>query len=152
MESILESVKKMLGLEKEYTAFDPELIIYTNMALGVLTQLGAGPSGGFSITGYDETWSDYLPNDDPLSKRLEMIKTYIYMKVRLVFDPPNGSVLESFNKQISELEWRINVTVDPGDKTVEEIVSDDSYLKARENGLHILQSKSVEQEGWQNGQ
>lgn len=148
MDGILESIKKMLGLEKEYQAFDPELIIFINMAFSVLTQLGAGPEEGYSITGYDETWSDYLASEDPLSKQLELVKTYIYMKVRLAFDPPNGSVLESFNKQISELEWRINVVVDPGNKTVEEIVSDDSYLRAREDGLRILQSKSFEQEDW----
>ena len=148
MDSILESVKKMLGLEKEYEAFDPELIIFINMAFSVLTQLGVGPSGGYSITGYDETWGDYIPNDDSLSKQLEMVKTYVYMKVRLAFDPPNGSVLESFNKQISELEWRINVTVDPGEVALEDVVSDDTYIKARENGLRILQSKSVEQEDW----
>lgn len=144
MDSILESVKKMLGLEKEYKAFDPELIIFINMAFSVLTQLGVGPSDGYSITGYDETWSNYLPSDDSLSKQLEMVKTYVYMKVRLAFDPPNGSVLESFNKQISELEWRINVVVDPGDVALEDVISDDTYIKARENGLHILQSKSVE--------
>lgn len=145
MDSIFESIKKMLGLEKEYTAFDPELIIFINMAFSTLTQLGVGPSEGYSITGYDEVWTDYLSNDDPLSKQLEMVKTYIYMKVRLAFDPPAGSVLEAFNKQIAELEWRINVVVDPGNVTIEEIVSDDSYIKARENGFNILQSN--EQEG-----
>lgn len=134
MESILTSVKKMLGIAEDYTQFDPELIMFINMAFSVLTQLGVGPASGYLITSNSETWSDFLDSTKPLDTRLEMVKTYIYMKVRLAFDPPTGSVLDSFNRQISELEWRLNVAVDPGNKTLEEILADDTYFKALERG------------------
>ena len=132
MESILTSVKKALGITEDYIQFDPELIMFINMAFSVLTQLGVGPASGYMITSESETWSDFLGTTAPLDTQLEMVKTYVYLKVRLVFDPPTGSVLDAFNRQISELEWRLNVAVDPGDKTLEEIVSDDTYFKVFE--------------------
>ena len=133
MESILTSVKKALGITEDYIQFDPELIMFINMAFSVLTQLGVGPASGYMITSESETWSDFLGTTTPLDTQLEMVKTYVYLKVRLVFDPPTGSVLDAFNRQISELEWRLNVAVDPGDKTLEEIVSDDTYFKVFES-------------------
>lgn len=112
MESILMSVKKMLGIVNEYKHFDDEIIMHINSVFSILTQLGVGPSDGFRIDDNADLWTDFIAD----SKKLEMVKTYVYMKVRLMFDPPTSSaVMESMNRQISELEWRINVTVDPGD-------------------------------------
>lgn len=111
-ESILNSVKKLLGLESDYTPFDTDLIMHINSVIMVLRQMGVGPLSGYSITGPEETWADYLGADEPL---LEAVKSYIYLKVRTVFDPPSNSyVMDAIQKQISEYEWRLNVEVDPG--------------------------------------
>lgn len=115
MESILTSIKKTIGLTEEYDHFDPDIIMYINTVFVVLTQLGVGPAGGFRIEGEDAEWRDFL--DDNIL--LEDVKTYVGMRVRLMFDPPQSSaVIESMNRIISELEWRISVTVDPGEPTV----------------------------------
>lgn len=114
MDSILTSIKKLLGIGEEDTNFDQDLIIHINTALAVLTQLGVGPASGFYIEDNSTIWDDFV-SDDP---RLNSIKTYIYMKVRMVFDPPaSSSTADAFNKYISELEWRLNATVDPGDSS-----------------------------------
>lgn len=111
-DSILTTIKKLLGIAEDDTSFDTDVMININMALNVLFQLGVGPETGFSITGNTETWSDYISD----MSKLEMIKTYIYLKVKLIFDPPQSSrVIESIENQIKELEWRANVQVDPGD-------------------------------------
>ena len=111
MESILTSIKKMLGISEEYTHFDEDLIMHINSALAVLCQLGVGPSEGFFITNKSAVWSDFVLD---LSK-LQFIKTYVYQKVKLVFDPPSSSAaLQALNESIKEFEWRINVQVDPG--------------------------------------
>lgn len=111
-ESILNSIKKLLGLEPDYTPFDTDLIMHINSVIMILRQMGVGPSSGYSITGPEETWADYLGSDEPL---LEAVKSYIYLKVRTVFDPPSNSyVMDAIQKQISEYEWRLNVEVDPG--------------------------------------
>lgn len=111
MESILTSIKKMLGIAEEYTHFDADLIMHINSVLVVLTQLGVGPSEGFSIKDENDEWMDFLPD----GYNLELVKSYVYMKVRLLFDPPQSSaVMESMNRMISEFEWRINTTVDNG--------------------------------------
>lgn len=110
MISILTSVKKMLGIEAEYDHFDADIIMHINSVFMILTQLGIGPAGGFTIEDDTTTWFDFLPAND-LS--LEGVKTYIYMKVRLMFDPPtSAAVLSSMERQISELEWRLNHAVD----------------------------------------
>ena len=118
MESILTSIKKLLGIVEEYEHFDADIIMHINSAFSVLTQLGVGPEEGFRIKDASTVWSDFL-YDDP---RLEMVRTYVYLKVKLVFDTASSSsaVIESINRQIQELEWRINVTVDP-DQREEEI-------------------------------
>lgn len=106
-EGILESIKKMLGLLKEYTAFDSDIIIHINSVFTILNQLGVGPKEGFKITGYEEQWSDFT--NDKLN--IENVKTYVYLKVRLLFDPPlNSSVLDSTKQLISEYEFRLNIT------------------------------------------
>lgn len=104
--SILISTKKKLGLDQAYEQFDMEIISYINSALAILTQLGVGPEDGLNIDGPNNTWDELFVD----SKKIELAKSYIYLKVRLLFDPPTSSfVLESMNKQLSEYEWRINV-------------------------------------------
>lgn len=117
-DSILTSIKKLLGITEEYKHFDIDIIMHINSAFSVLTQLGVGPQKGFRIEDDGTEWSEFLLDDN----RLEMVKTYIYLKVKLAFDSSNlsSAVIDSINRQINELEWRINVTVDP-DKTEEEI-------------------------------
>lgn len=111
MESILTSIKKLLGIVEEYEHFDVDIIMHINSAFSVLTQLGVGPEEGFRIEDASTEWSDFL-YDDP---RLEMVRTYVYLKVKQVFDSNSSSsaVIEAINRQIQELEWRINVIVDP---------------------------------------
>lgn len=115
MDSILDSVKKNLGIPAEYTVFDPDIIMHINSAFFVLSQLGVGPEKGFSISSKDDTWDSYITKDE----NLEAVKTYVYLKVRITFDPPSSSfVLTSMENQIKELEWRLNVAVDRGEGTV----------------------------------
>lgn len=105
MESILNSIKKMLGITPEYTHFDTDLTMHINSVLMILTQLGVGPEEGYTISNEFATWGDFIGDN----KNLESIKSYVYLKVKLLFDPPASStVLESTNRLISELEWRIN--------------------------------------------
>ena len=109
MDSILTSIKKMLGIEAAYDQFDADLIMHINSTLSVLTQLGIGPETGFFITDVNSTWFDFL-KDDP---RLGLVKSYMYLKVKLLFDPPSGSAaIESMNRIVSEFEWRIQVAAD----------------------------------------
>lgn len=106
MESILTSIKKMLGITEEYDHFDADLIMHINSVFMVLTQLGVGPSEGFRIEDELATWNDIIPAD----KNFEIIKSYMHLKVKLLFDPPLSSVvLGSMERMISEFEWRINV-------------------------------------------
>ena len=108
--SILTSIKKLLGIAEEDTSFDQDIIMHINTVFAILAQLGVGPANGFSIEDDGAIWSDYLGN----VTNLELVKSYIYMKVRSMFDPPTSSILvDAMNKNISELEWRINTTVDP---------------------------------------
>ena len=107
--SILTSIKKLLGVAEEDTSFDQDIIMHINTVFAILAQLGVGPANGFSIEDDGAIWSDYLGN----AANLELVKSYIYMKVRSMFDPPTSSILaDAMNKNISELEWRINTTVD----------------------------------------
>ena len=106
MESILTSIKKMLGITEEYDHFDADLIMHINSVFMILTQLGVGPSEGFRIEDELATWSDIIPAD----KNFEIIKSYMHLKVKMLFDPPLSSVvLGSMERMISEFEWRINV-------------------------------------------
>ena len=116
MDSVLTSIKKMLGIVEEYTHFDADLIMHINSVLSILNQIGVGPSDGFSIEDKEDVWTDFIPQ----SPKLEFVKSYVYMKVKLLFDPPTSSaVIESINRLTSELEWRIQVAADPV-KTIEE--------------------------------
>ena len=107
MDSILTSIKKLLGITAEYKQFDPDLIIHINSVFLILKQLGIGPEQGFSISGEYETWDQFLPEG---SENFEAVKSYIYIKVKLLFDPPTSSaVMEAMNRIASEYEWRLNV-------------------------------------------
>lgn len=106
IESILTSTKKMLGIQEDYTHFDPELITHINSVFMRLYQLGVGPSLPFIVVDEDDTWNDFLED----KTNLEAVKSYMYLKVRLLFDPPATSfVLENFQKMIDEYEWALNV-------------------------------------------
>ena len=108
-ESILLSVKKMLGLDKDYDVFDTELIIHINSVFGTLHQLGVGPEDQFRITGDSEIWPDFTTDGE----QTDEVKSYVYLRVRLLFDPPSSSfVLSSLQEQAKELEWRLNVKAD----------------------------------------
>ena len=96
MESILTSIKKLLGIPEDYTAFDDQIIIHINSVFMILNQLGVGPSEGFKIIDKEDTWDDYISDET----KLEIVKSYVYLKVKLLFDPPsNSSVMESINRQ-----------------------------------------------------
>ena len=117
MDSILTSTKKVLGILEDYTQFDTDIIIHVNSVFSILTQLGVGPKTGFSILDKEAKWSDFLSD----TQTLEMVKTYMALRVRLLFDPPiNSSVTASIEKTIAELEWRINAEVDPGEVKADE--------------------------------
>ena len=108
-DSILDTIKKLLGPDQSYNYFDQDIIIHINTAIMNLTDIGVGPKEGFSIKSSKEVWSDFIKD----IKQFEAVKTYIYLKVKLIFDPPlSSSVIELFEKQISEIEWRLNSRVD----------------------------------------
>lgn len=110
MDSILTSIKKQLGITEDYEAFDPEIIIHINTVFSILNQLGVGPETPFTIEDKTATWDQFIGGDT----RIEMVKTYIYLRVRLIFDPPTNSfVVDAFKKQYEELEVRMNLADDP---------------------------------------
>lgn len=109
-QSILNSTKKILGIAAEYKAFDLDVMTQINSALSALTQLGVGPEEGFSISDEFAEWGDLLGSD----KRLNSVQNYVYMKVRLAFDPPATSfAITAIQEQIKEMEWRIVVATTP---------------------------------------
>lgn len=109
MESILTSIKKLLGIAEEYTHFDEDLIIHINSVFAALTQIGVGPSVGFSITDKYATWTDFISEDTCLIP----VKSYVHLKVRLLFDPPSSSaVMSSIERQASEFEWRLRLAAE----------------------------------------
>lgn len=116
-DSILNSVKKLCGLDESITAFDPDILININSAIGILTQLGVGPPEGFFIEDETATYEDFLGQK---TTQTNMVKQYLYMKTRLGFDNSSmsGAALDAMKKQIEELEWRLNVQVESIDKEV----------------------------------
>lgn len=107
-QSILLSTKKILGIAPEYTAFDLDIITHINSAFFTLTQLGVGPVTGFTIEDAETEWEEFFGTINP--NEYNSVKTYVYLKVRQVFDPPTTSyAISAFNDQIRELEWRLNV-------------------------------------------
>lgn len=110
MGSILTSVKKACGITESHEYFDDILIMHTNSVFMILNQLGVGPSEGFTIEDASDDWSDFTSD----KKDLESVKTYVGLKVRLIFDPPTSSaVMESMKQVINELEFRLSAAVDP---------------------------------------
>lgn len=111
-DSILLSVKKILGLDADYTAFDEDVIMHINTALGALQQLGVGPEEGLEISDDVPTWDDLIDTTlyGPASSSVfRMARAYVYLRVRLLFDPPQTSfLLEAMNNQLQEYEWRIS--------------------------------------------
>lgn len=122
--SILISTKKQLGIESDFTHYDPDIILGINSAMMSLNQLGIGPSNGFYITGDSEEWTALLGD----RKDLESVKMYIYLKTRLTFDPPTNSFLvDAVERQIRELEWRLNVQAEKSTTIPAEIPSEEEY-------------------------
>ena len=118
MESILTSIKKMLGIPEEYDHFDPDLIMHINSVLSILTQIGVGPSEGFRIEDDLATWEDFLDGDTDY----EAVKSYVHLRVKLLFDTStlSSAVIESMNRMISELEWRLNAIAESKQASLEE--------------------------------
>ena len=113
-DGILMTIKKMLGLAEDYTAFDTDIIVFINSALMTLQQLAVGPKGGFIVTGVSETWGDFIPE----GMNLEAVKQYVYLAVKMVFDPPSNSfVMDAMKQQKEEYEWRLREQAEfyPGD-------------------------------------
>ncbi len=105
-QSILTSIKKVLGLAEDYTAFDPDLLIHINSVFSDLAQLGVGDAVAYAIEGKEETWTDFLVDQ----RNINSVKSYVYLRVRLLFDPPTTSyTLTAFQEQIKQWEWRLNV-------------------------------------------
>lgn len=109
MESILLSIKKLLGITEEYKHFDVDLIMHINSIFPTLNQIGVGPKEGFSIEDESAEWVDFIGD----ATQLQAVKTYMYMKVKLLFDPPlSSTVIESMNRMIAELEWRLRLAAE----------------------------------------
>jgi len=107
MDSILTSIKKLLGIDESIEDFDLDLIIHINSVFMILNQMGVGPEEGYTISSKDNVWSEFT-NDN---NSIEAVKSYVYLKTRLMFDPPTGSsaLVESINNMIKELEWRLYI-------------------------------------------
>lgn len=112
MESILEDIKKQIGFDPSYTVFDPDLILLINSEFATLYQAGVGPADkAFRITGPSETWDEFFEGKTDL----ESVKDYIFLQVKIIFDPPaNSFVLDAYKAKAEELLWRLNVADDPG--------------------------------------
>jgi hypothetical protein len=109
-DSILLSIKKVLNLGVDNTDFDLDLLVHINSVFSILQQLGVGPEAGFFINDASANWDDYLGND---SAHLNMVKSYMAAKVRILFDPPvSSAVMDSLNRICSEFEWRSNVAAE----------------------------------------
>lgn len=113
-DSILITIKKLIGLDGNYTPFDTDIIVFINSAMMTLQQLGVGPLAGFTVSDYSQKWTDFLPSDI----MLDGAKQYVYLCVKMAFDPPASSVvMEAYEKQKAELEWRLREQAEfyPGD-------------------------------------
>lgn len=115
-ESILTSIKKLLNLTEDYEYFDTDIMIHINSVFATLHQLGVGPTEPFKITSKEQVWSDFIQDND----KIESVKTYVYLKVRLLFDPPSGAAAEAFLQQANEYEWRLNAAADDWDQPIDE--------------------------------
>lgn len=127
MSSILTDTKKILGIAEEYTAFDQDIITHINSVFVILNGLGIGPEEGFDISDKTAVWTDFLGDD----KRLNSVKSYVYLRVRLLFDPPQTSFhISALENQYKELEWRLSIQrestawIDPDPAPVQDVVYD----------------------------
>ena len=119
MESILNSVKLHIGVSVDDDHFDSDIILDINSVFSILHQMGVGPEKTFSIVDSSVIWDDFLDDDD-----FNEVKTYMYLKVKKMFDPPtNANLLKALDEQINELEWRLNVSA--SNKETEEDEEDD---------------------------
>lgn len=110
MESILITIKQMLGPGAEHEHFDPEIINHINSVLADLTQMGVGPDEGFRIEDETSVWSDFIDTDTTM---FDSVKTYIYLRVKLIFDPPTSSaVLNAYQRDIEKWEFRLNLAAE----------------------------------------
>ena len=108
-DSILDSTKEKLGLAKDYTVFDSAIIDHINSVFFTLNQLGVGPAEGYSILDDSDKWQDFIGTE----KKQQTIQSYMYLKVRLLFDPPTTSfAIDSMSKIASEMEWRMNIVAE----------------------------------------
>lgn len=111
MESILTSIKNLLGIEEDYEQFDSAIIMHINTVFALLKRMGVGPANGFIIEDAESVWTDFIDYDTDIA--LEDVKTYIYLKVKMIFDPPSGSAaMEAMKETIKELEWTLNFEAD----------------------------------------
>ena len=124
-DSILDSIKKLIGTSEEYDVFDSDLIMHINSAFMILCQIGIGPSTPFRIYDRFSTWQDFLPDRD----HYQSVIDYVYLRCKLIFDPPSSSfVLSSYKEQLSELEWRLNVMAETptwSEQPIQEETEDD---------------------------
>lgn len=105
IESILTSIKKLLNVDEKDVHFDPDIIMHINSVFSILTQMGVGPSDGFSILDEDAEWTNFLVGDPA---KFSMVRSYMHLKVKLLFDPPTSSAaIAAIKEQISEFEWRL---------------------------------------------
>lgn len=117
MDSILTSIKKMLGITQEYEQFDAEIIMNINSVFSILHQLGVGPAECYSIEDKSQTWDEFIEGN----ANIELVKSYIYLKVKLIFDPSlTASVTDSYKEQIKEFEWRLNIIAETAQADSEE--------------------------------
>lgn len=115
-ESILSSIKSLLGIEDDYTVFDKDLILQINSAISVLYQLGLDTAKDYRVIDYQNNWSELIGDYN----NIELVKTIIYLRTKKVFDPPQSqTVMSAIDSQIHELEWRLNIEVDNGGETDE---------------------------------
>ena len=122
-ESILKTIKQLIGCPDDFEQFDLDLMVHINSAFATLTHLGVGPKEGYRIIGADNTWSEF---EDDVQK-LSLIKDYVYIKTRLLFDPPtSGSLMDSLKEQLKEMEWRLYMLYDP--------ISEDDEKGKSDNG------------------
>lgn len=149
--SILLTVKKMLGIAEEYHAFDLDIIIHINSVFLTLNQLGIGPERPFQITDESEIWSNFVDTTE-----VPGVQSYVYLKTRLAFDPPTNSFLvDAIQKQIAELEWRMNVQVEtppieeivepgPEEPTEPEIPSEEQTIFSLRQSASITQERAID--------
>lgn len=123
-DSILTSVKKVLGIPSDYDHFDRDILLHLNTVMSILNQLGVGPEKGFIVEDDSTIWSDLFDGDIDTNKMM-YVKSYVCLRVRLLFDPPTSSgAIDAMERQMRELEWRITVTRDPRDNSEEGTVDD----------------------------